>query len=157
MIAILANLEIERDYRSGSLILLAFLSGRVTAFQLRYVNHANVVFWLWRKPVVGLNEFCKQCQDTYQTMVLFPGTVSTQSNHTVYAQSESLKRPKESSSSIGVSPDTARCRPPSKRPSGLLEVCFFPGDSCELVHACSIKCLHFDANFILSSSTMYAD
>ena len=109
------------------------------------------------KAVVGLNEFCKQCQDTYQTMVLFPGTVSTQSNHTVYAQSESLKRPKESSSSIGVSPDTARCRPPSKRPSGVARSLLFSFDSCELVHACSIKCLHFDANFILSSSTMYAD
>ena len=78
-------------------------------------------------------------------MVLSPGTVSTQSNHTV--QSESLKRPKESSSSIGVSPDTARCRPPSKRPSGVARSLLFSLDSCELVsHACSINSLHFDAN-----------
>ena len=60
------------------------------------------------KAVVGLSEFRKQCQDTYQTMVLSSGTASIHSNETL--QSESLKRPKESSSNIGVSPDTARCR-----------------------------------------------
>lgn len=80
------------------------------------------------KAVVQLSEFRRQCQDTYQTLVLSPSTTSINPVH-----SESLKRPKESSGSIGVSPDTARCRPPSKRSSGVSRSLLFSFDSCKYV------------------------
>ena len=56
------------------------------------------------KAVQGLADFRKQCQQTYQDLVLSGEPVT-------------LKRTKESSGDVGVSPDIARYRPPLKKQS----------------------------------------
>ena len=54
------------------------------------------------KAIVDLRDFRRQAQESYRTFML--------------AQVRSLKRTKQSSADVGVSPDTAKARPPSKKP-----------------------------------------
>ena len=58
------------------------------------------------KAVQGLTEFRKQCQQTYQGFVVLSSVPLSLNSAT-----------KESSGDVGISPDIARCRPPSKKQS----------------------------------------
>ena len=77
------------------------------------------------KAVQGLAEFRKQCQQMYQDFVLSSVPLS-------------LKRTKESSGDVGISPDIARCRPPSKKPSKAVKSLSFDSGKY-ITHVCTDK------------------